>query len=100
MPSLSRPRYARLIAFAIAAVLVFAQFALVRHQAEVQKHVGDHCEWCLTHAHLTDASPAAAWPMFADASAVFVAIVFIVSLFPAPRAPYPVRGPPVSASIG
>jgi hypothetical protein len=57
---LSRP----LLALLLAAVLLFAQWLLVQHGANLEQHSSNHaCEWCLTHAPLTGALPVAAEAM-------------------------------------
>jgi hypothetical protein len=54
---LSRP----LLALSLAGILLFAQWLLVQHSANLEQHASSHaCEWCLTHAPLTGAVPAAA----------------------------------------
>jgi len=54
---LSRP----LLALSLAAVLLFAQWLLAEHGANLEQHASNHaCEWCLTHAPLTGALPATA----------------------------------------
>jgi len=54
---LSRP----LLALLFAGILLFAQWLLVQHGANLEQHASNHaCEWCLAHAPLTGALPAAA----------------------------------------
>jgi len=54
---LSRP----LLALLFAGILLFAQWLLVQHGANLEQHASNHaCEWCLTHAPLTGALPVAA----------------------------------------
>ncbi len=54
---LSRP----LLALSLAGALLFAQWLLVQHGANLEQHASSHaCEWCLTHAPLTGALPVAA----------------------------------------
>ena len=54
---LSRP----LLALLFAGILLFAQWLLVQHAANLEQHASNHaCEWCLTHAPLTGALPIAA----------------------------------------
>jgi hypothetical protein len=56
-PFLSRP----LLALLFAGILLFAQWLLVQHGANLEQHASNHaCEWCLAHAPLTGALPAAA----------------------------------------
>ncbi len=44
-----------------AATLLVGQWLLAQHLAQVEVHAtGDSCEWCLTHAPLAGAVPAAA----------------------------------------
>ena len=53
---LSRP----LLALLFAGILLFAQWLLVQHGANLEQHASNHaCEWCHTHASLTGALPAA-----------------------------------------
>ena len=52
---MSRPlsRSHPLLAFTFAASLLFAQWLLVQHGANLEQHASSHaCEWCLTHAPL------------------------------------------------
>jgi hypothetical protein len=86
--------YRRLLVVVVAVLLVAAQFSLLRHEVQLEKHKADHCAWCLTHAHLGDASPAAAFAPFAPeppAALPLLAAFFILSFA---GAPYQGRAPP------
>ena len=47
-----------LLALSLAGVLLFAQWLLAQHGANLEQHVSSHaCEWCLAHVPLTGALP-------------------------------------------
>jgi hypothetical protein len=78
-------------------VLLLAQFALILHKAELVNHSSTAvCEYCLTHANLTDGStfvslPPLIVPTSSDEP------VFFPAAFAAPRHPsYSARAPPLS----
>ena len=55
-----RPRHLSRLLFALslAGVLLFAQWLLVQHGANLEPHASNHaCEWCLAHTPLTGALP-------------------------------------------
>lgn len=57
----------RMRLFALAALLVFSQFALAQHEADLEKHVpGGHCEWCIAGSSLHAALGSQAWSLFTD----------------------------------
>lgn len=93
---LSRP----LLALLFAGVLLFAQWLLVQHGANLEQHASKHaCEWCLIHAPLTGALPAAAAvlaPRPAPLPPISLRYTFIAGdLLPA----YVSRAPPRSFSV-
>ncbi len=93
---LSRP----LLALLFAGVLLFAQWLLVQHGANLEQHASSHaCEWCLTHAPLTGALPVAAAVM-AHLPAALPPISFRYAFIAGDLLPaYVSRAPPHSFTV-
>jgi hypothetical protein len=89
---LSRP----LLALSLAGVLLFAQWLLVQHGANLEQHATGHaCEWCLTHAPLQTGVPAAVLPPPIAMSASLPPVVVFVAQAGASRPAYASRAPPL-----
>ena len=93
---LSRP----LLALSLAGVLLFAQWLLVQHGANLEQHASNHaCEWCLTHAPLQAGMPAAALPLPVVAGAPVIPVVVLVVPASIARPVYSSRAPPSFLSV-
>jgi len=93
---LSRP----LLALSFAAVLLFAQWLLAQHGANLEQHASNHaCEWCLTHAPLQAGVPAAALPLPVTAGAPLLPAVVLVVPASIARPVYSSRAPPLFFSV-
>jgi hypothetical protein len=93
---LSRP----LLALSLAAALLFAQWLLVQHGANLEQHASNHaCEWCLTHAPLQAGMPAAALPLPVAAGAPVIPVVVLVVPASIARPVYSSRAPPPFLSV-
>ncbi len=79
--------------------LLFAQLVLTIHHSELAAHASaGACEFCLTHADLTDASPQGSLPP-PVVPATSDEPVFFPAAFAAPHHPsYSARAPPPPAS--
>lgn len=99
---MSRPRRIinPLLAYTLAGVLLFAQWLLAQHGANLEQHSSSHaCEWCLTHAPLTGAlAPTALIVVHASALAP-QPIAHPVFLAGAPLPAYSTRAPPQASSV-
>ena len=88
---LSRP----LLALSLAGALLFAQWLLAQHGANLEQHVSSHaCEWCLTHAPLQAGVPAVALPPSATAGVPRLPFIFLVVPASVSRPVYSSRAPP------
>lgn len=92
---LSRP----LLALSLAAVLLFAQWLLVQHEAQFEPHTAGHsCEWCLTHAPLAAATLSAAQPLPSAGGVPVRPVAVLLAPLGAPALAYSSRAPPVFLS--
>ena len=93
---LSRP----LLVLSLAGVLLFAQWLLVQHGANLEEHVSNHaCEWCLTHAPLQAGVPATALPLQVAAGEPVIPVVVLVVPASIARPVYSSRAPPPFFSV-
>ncbi|MBI5612262.1 MAG: hypothetical protein HY942_04205 [Gammaproteobacteria bacterium] len=81
----------------LVSVLLLAQWVLAVHHTELAAHAAaGACEFCLTHADLTDGSTLASPPPVVVPAAAPVP-AFFPAAFAAPRHPsYSARAPPLS----
>jgi hypothetical protein len=92
----SRP----LLALSLAAVLLFAQWLLAQHGANLEQHASNHaCEWCLTHVPLQAGVPAAALPLPVAAGVPLLPAVVLVVPASIARPVYSSRAPPFFFSV-
>ena len=93
---LSRP----LLALLLAGTLLFAQWLLAQHGANLEQHAANHgCEWCLTHAPLQAGVPAAALPLPVAAGVPVIPVVVLVVPASVARLVYSSRAPPPLLSV-
>jgi len=93
---LSRPLFALLLA----GTLLFAQWLLAQHGANLEQHAANHgCEWCLTHAPLQAGVPAAALPLPVATGAPVLPVVVLVVPASIARLVYCSRAPPPFLSV-
>lgn len=89
-----------LLALSLAVVLLFAQWLLVQHGANLEQHDANHaCEWCLTHAPLQAGVPAAALPLPVAAGVLLLLLVVLVVPASVARPVYSSRAPPPFLSV-
>ena len=98
--SRQRNRSHPLLAFTFAGILLFAQWLLAQHGANLEQHVSSHaCEWCLAHAPLTGALAATSTTVVHTPALVpqpVLSIIFFAGeLLPA----YATRAPPQSSTV-
>jgi len=93
---LSRP----LLALLFAGILLFAQWLLVQHGANLEQHLSSHaCEWCLTHAPLQAGVPAAALPLPVAAGAPLLPVDVLVVPASVAQPVYSSRAPPLLLAV-
>ena len=93
---LSRP----LLALLLAGALLFAQWLLAQHGANLEQHAANHgCEWCLTHAPLQAGVPPAALPLPVAAGVPVLPVVVLVIPASIVRLVYSSRAPPPLLSV-
>lgn len=84
----------------LAATLLVAQWLLVQHEAQLAAHAAHtDCEWCLTHAPLTGALPAAESPFVAADAPSLVAESFASGFRSVFHSLYASRAPPFSPVV-
>jgi len=80
----------------LVSVLLLAQMVLTFHHSELATHAAGACEFCLTHADLTDGSTSVSLPPPAVPAAADE-LDFSPAAFAAPLRPsYSARAPPLS----
>ncbi len=93
---LSRP----LLALSLAVVLLFAQWLLVQHGANLEPHASNHaCEWCLAHTPLTGALPVTAAAMAPLPAPLLPISLRHTSIAGDPPSAYVSRAPPRSFPV-
>ena len=93
---LSRP----LLALSLAGVLLFAQWLLVQHGANLEPHASSHaCEWCLAHTPLTGALPVTAAVMAPPPAPLLPISLRLTSIAGDPLSVYVSRAPPRSFPV-
>ena len=97
-----RPRHLSRLLFALslAGVLLFAQWLLVQHGANLEPHASNHaCEWCLAHTPLTGALPVTAAVMMPLPAPLFPVSLLRTSITGDPPSAYVARAPPRSFPV-
>jgi len=89
-----------LLALSLTGALLFAQWLLAQHGANLEQHAANHaCEWCLTHAPLQAGVPTAALPLPVAVGASLHLVVALVVPASVARPVYSSRAPPPFLSV-